>query len=252
MGGSGAKPIIKIIAAGPAGGGKTSIRAFLVFRCAEQKVVAALEDQDRRASIAAGIQVDRIKYKKCDFDFWDLKSSDGKSWHVMYKGKHGIMFVVDSADKNGLKPAGKVLHKMLRDAHLTGLPVAICANKSDTFDKASLKDVTEIMKLEAITDRKWQVFATSTKDGDGLEAVLDWLYNSISPMLGKPASVTGTLAVTITPAVKTSSKPAAPAAATSSASGATAPEQTSGGSPNATASGDKGAAAATTKSDSKV
>jgi len=250
MGGSGAKPTIKIIAAGPAGGGKTSIRAFLVFRCAEQKVVNALEDQDRRASIAAGIQVDRIKYKKCDFDFWDLKSSDLKSWHVMYKGKHGIMFVVDSADKGGLKLAGKLLHKTLRDPHLTGLPVAICANKSDSFEKATLKEITDLMKLEVVTDRKWQIFATSTKDGDGLEAVLDWLYSTISPMLGKPASATGVLAVTVTPALKTSSSPkTSPAAA---AAATPTPDQTSGSSSSATTAAPPAKAAAAAPSDSKV
>jgi len=207
--------------------------------------------------------VDRIKYKKCNFDFWDLKSTDQKSWHVMYKGKHGMIFVVDSADKNNLKPAGKLLHRMLRDPHLTGLPVAICANKSDAFDKATLKEVSDLMKLEAITDRKWQVFATSTKDGDGLESVLDWLYSSIFPMLGKAAGASGTLAVTVTPAVKASSSspktsargaaaPAVPENTASGGSGGTTPTTTTVTPVVVAASASSSDAKATTSSASKV
>eukprot|EP01083_Nonionella_stella_P152893 490550_1 len=150
-----------------------------------------------------GLTVEQVEYKDKNIDFtvWDvgyrpIGKGDriGLSWRHYYKNIQGIIFVVDSNDReriddtsplfkdkyNITMPAKEELHGMLQDDELRDAVLLVLANKQDLPNSMSINEVSERLQLNSIRNRAWHIQSTCAKTGDGLYEGLDWLSNALN------------------------------------------------------------------------
>ncbi|KAG9337071.1 hypothetical protein JZ751_029839 [Albula glossodonta] len=100
---------------------------------------------------------------------------------ILYKlklGEIGLIFVVDSNDRERTQEASEELQKMedeLRDAVLL-----VFANKQDLPNAMPISEMTDKLGLQMLRSRTWYVQATCATQGTGLYEGLDWLSDQLS------------------------------------------------------------------------
>ena len=82
---------------------------------------------------------------------WDVGGQARKLWKHYYDKVDGLIFVVDSNDRDRLSIVKEELMKILVEPGLEGVPILIMANKQDVEGAA---DVDEIVKHLGIDDLK--------------------------------------------------------------------------------------------------
>merc|ERR1719282_2189031 len=128
-----------------------------------------------------GFNVETVEYKNISFTVWDVGGQDKirPLWRHYYTNTQGIIFVVDSNDKERLGEASAELSRMLQEEDLRDSILLVFANKMDLPGAASVSQVAESLQLHGMKTRKWHVQATCAATGDGLYEGLDWLSNEM-------------------------------------------------------------------------
>lgn len=100
-------------------------------------------------------------------------------WRHYFQNTQGLIFVVDSSDKERVELAKEELHKMLSEEELRDAIVLVFANKQD-LGVMSVAEVTEKMGLHTLRGRDWYIQGTCALSGDGLYDGLDWLSKTVA------------------------------------------------------------------------
>jgi len=129
-----------------------------------------------------GFNVETVKYKNIQFTVWDMGGQDKirNLWRVYLKGSAGIIFVLDSSDKQRLTEAKYELTKLLEEEDLKDAHVLVLANKQDVPGALSANDIKVGLGLHEITSHEWFIQMTVATKGEGLFQGLDWLAGQIS------------------------------------------------------------------------
>lgn len=120
-----------------------------------------------------------MTYKNVKFNVWDVGGQDKirPLWRHYYTGTQGLVFVVDSQDRERIDEAKQELHRILSDREMKECLLLVFANKQDlpggaydlgprepviisysTLDLAmSPAEVTEQLGLHRMRDRSWYV-----------------------------------------------------------------------------------------------
>ena len=124
-----------------------------------------------------GFNVETLDYKGLNFTVWDVGGQDKIRvlWKHYYQNTDGLIFVVDSNDRDRIEDAAEELKKMLAEEELKDCAVLVMANKQDLNGALSPNDVTDKMGMEQLEGRSWFVQGTSAVTGQGLKEGLDWL-----------------------------------------------------------------------------
>lgn len=136
-----------------------------------------------------------LEYKHIRVDSWDVGGS-GKFrplWRHNYQTIRGVIFVVDSADRERLYDcsngpsifAKSELDSMLAEEELRDAVLLVFANKQDLPQAAKVAEVTERLGLSKLRNRQWYIQGSSALSGDGLFEGLEWMVNTISKKKGK-------------------------------------------------------------------
>ncbi|KAL7057239.1 hypothetical protein AAHC03_019191 [Spirometra sp. Aus1] len=99
---------------------------------------------------------------------------------LLYKLKLGLVFVVDSNDRERIDEAREELQGMLNEDELRDAALLVFANKQDLPNAMPASEITQRLGLTALHGRKWYVQATCATSGTGLYEGLDWLSNTLS------------------------------------------------------------------------
>ncbi|XVE49245.1 hypothetical protein DITRI_Ditri01bG0067300 [Diplodiscus trichospermus] len=131
-----------------------------------------------------GFNVETIEYKNICFDIWDIggQSKIRPLWKHYFLNVQGIIFVVESNDRERISEARKELHWSLSDNELTNAPLLVFANKQDLENAMTATEVADKLGLHCLGQRPWYIRSTSAHTGCGLYEGLDWLSNNISNM----------------------------------------------------------------------
>ena len=123
-----------------------------------------------------GFNVETVEYKNIRFTVWDVGGQDKirPLWRHYYQNTQGLIFVVDSNDRDRMEDAREELKKMLDEDELRDAIVLVFANKQDLPKAMSAAEVTDALKLHSL-HRPWFIQATCATHGDGLYEGLDWL-----------------------------------------------------------------------------
>ena len=136
-----------------------------------------------------GFNVETVEYKNISFTVWDVGGQDKirPLWRHYYQNTQGIIFVVDSNDReriddtqgaeNGAKDE---LHRMLAEDELRDAVLLVFANKQDLPNAMSVNEITEKLGLSQLRNRTWYIQACCATTGDGLYEGLDWLSQTLS------------------------------------------------------------------------
>ena len=90
-----------------------------------------------------GFNVEQVDYKNISFTVWDVGGQDKirPLWRHYYQNTEGLIFVVDSNDKDRIDAAREELQKMLQEDELKDSVVLVFANKQDLSTAATAADV---------------------------------------------------------------------------------------------------------------
>ncbi|KUF97230.1 JmjC domain-containing protein 4 [Phytophthora nicotianae] len=109
-----------------------------------------------------GFNVETVEYKNISFTVWDVGGQDKirPLWRHYYQNTQGLIFVVDSNDRDRVDAARDELHRML--------------NEDELRDSVLLVDDGQV-GLHGLRHRQWFIQACCATTGDGLYEGLDWL-----------------------------------------------------------------------------
>ena len=129
-----------------------------------------------------GFNVEQVDYKNIPFTVWDVGGQDKirPLWRHYYQNTEGLIFVVDSNDKDRIDAAREELQKMLQEDELKDSVVLVFANKQDLPNAMSAPEVTEMLGLHNLRMRKWFIQAACATTGDGLYEGLEWLKDTLN------------------------------------------------------------------------
>ncbi|XKL65795.1 hypothetical protein PGB90_009215 [Kerria lacca] len=129
-----------------------------------------------------GFNVESVEYKNICFTVWDVGGQDKirPLWRHYFQNTQGLIFVVDSNDRDRISEAEKELHNMLREDELRDAVLLVFANKQDLPNAMTASELTEKLGLGHLRNRQWFIQATCATQGQGLYEGLDWLSNELS------------------------------------------------------------------------
>lgn len=128
-----------------------------------------------------GFNVETVEYKNISFTVWDVGGQDKirPLWRHYYQNTQGIIFVVDSNDRDRISEAREELLRMLNEDELRDALLLVFANKQDLPNSMTAAEITEKLGLHSIRQRPWYIQATCATSGDGLYDGLEWLSTNL-------------------------------------------------------------------------
>ncbi|KAM7389240.1 hypothetical protein PAMP_023230 [Pampus punctatissimus] len=76
-----------------------------------------------------------------------------KAWRELCGEAHGIIFVVDSSDRQRIKEVKEVLADLLKQPRVAGKPILVLANKQDKMNALLGSELIEILSLERLVNQ---------------------------------------------------------------------------------------------------
>ncbi|CAE7237114.1 ARF1 [Symbiodinium pilosum] len=127
-----------------------------------------------------GFNVETVEYRNINFTVWDIGGQDKirKLWRYYLQGTDGLIFVVDSSDRDRINDAQEELQSILAQPEMEKTVLLVLANKQDLPNAMSTSEVTQALELQKLR-HKWFIQATSAPTGDGLYEGLDWLSSTL-------------------------------------------------------------------------
>ncbi|XP_030634537.1 ADP-ribosylation factor 3b isoform X1 [Chanos chanos] len=140
-----------------------------------------------------GFNVETVEYKNISFTVWDVGGQDKirPLWRHYFQNTQGLIFVVDSNDRERVNEAREELMRMLAEDELRDAVLLVFANKQVSFslylsilfidlpNAMNAAEITDKLGLHSLRHRNWYIQATCATSGDGLYEGLDWLANQL-------------------------------------------------------------------------
>ncbi|KAG0267433.1 Arf GTPase arf1 [Mortierella polycephala] len=128
-----------------------------------------------------GFNVETVEYKNISFTVWDVGGQDKirPLWRHYYQNTEGIIFVVDSNDRDRVNEARDELLRMLNEDELRDSLILVFANKQDLPNAMNAAELTDKLGLHSLRQRQWYIQATCATSGDGLYEGLEWLSSNL-------------------------------------------------------------------------
>ena len=149
-----------------------------------------------------GFNVETVEYKNICFTVWDVGGQDKirPLWRHYFQNTQGLIFVIDSNDRERVTEAQDELTKMvtimwiiiglnlilynflwqLQEDELRDAVLLVFANKQDLPNAMSAAELTDKLGLNQLRGRRWYIQATCATQGHGLYEGLDWLSNELA------------------------------------------------------------------------
>ncbi|KAL3523559.1 hypothetical protein ACH5RR_016393 [Cinchona calisaya] len=127
--------------------------------------------------------VETVEYKNINFTIWDLGGREKVRplWRHFFLNTQGLVFVVDSNDRDRVFEARDELHRMLLlEDELRDAVLLVLANKQDLPNAMNAAEVADKLGLHSLRQRHWYIQSTCATSGEGLYEGLDWLSNNIA------------------------------------------------------------------------
>ncbi|CAK6441575.1 unnamed protein product [Pipistrellus nathusii] len=128
-----------------------------------------------------GFNVETVEYKNISFTVWDVGGQDKIRllWHHYIQNTQGLIFVVDSNDRERVNEAREGLMRMLAEDELRDAVLLVFANKQDLPNAMNAAEITDKLGLHSLRHRNWYIQATCATRGDRLYEGLDWLSSQL-------------------------------------------------------------------------
>ena len=104
-----------------------------------------------------GFNVETVEYKNIQFTVWDVGGQDKirPLWRHYFQNTQGIIFVVDSNDRDRVVEAREELQRMLNEDELRDALLLVFANKQDLPNAMNAAEITDKLGLHSLRQRAW-------------------------------------------------------------------------------------------------
>nr|XP_036585627.1 ADP-ribosylation factor [Colletotrichum truncatum]KAF6795678.1 ADP-ribosylation factor [Colletotrichum truncatum] len=104
-----------------------------------------------------GFNVETVEYKNIQFTVWDVGGQDKirPLWRHYFQNTQGIIFVVDSNDRDRIVEAREELQRMLNEDELRDAILLVFANKQDLPNAMNAAEITDKLGLHSLRQRAW-------------------------------------------------------------------------------------------------
>merc|ERR1712006_69076 len=129
-----------------------------------------------------GFNVETVEYKNISFNVWDIGGQDKirKLWRYYYANTQGLIFVIDSNDRDRIEDAREELAHMLNEDEMRDAVLLVFANKQDLPNSMTAAEITDKLGLRNMRGRQWFIQSTCATTGDGLYEGLDWMSRTLT------------------------------------------------------------------------
>eukprot|EP00917_Polyrhabdina_sp_WS-2016_P013167 GHVP01028986.1.p1 GENE.GHVP01028986.1~~GHVP01028986.1.p1 ORF type:complete len:182 (+),score=16.19 GHVP01028986.1:25-570(+) len=161
---------VRIVMVGLDGAGKTTI----LYKLKLDDVVTTIP--------TIGFNVETVEYKNISFNVWDIGGQEKirRLWRHYYSNTDGLIFVVDSNDRDRIDDAREELHRMLAEEDLRDAVLLVFGNKQDLPNAMTAAEIIDKLQLHSVRHRNWFIHATCACSGEGLYEGLEWLSSALS------------------------------------------------------------------------
>ncbi|XP_053134131.1 ADP-ribosylation factor-like protein 2 [Hemicordylus capensis] len=139
-------------------------------------------DEIDTISPTLGFNIKTLEHRGFKLNIWDVggQKSLRSYWRNYFESTDGLIWVVDSADRQRLDDCRRELQSLLVEERLAGATLLIFANKQDLPGALSSSAIQEALDLESIHSHHWCIQSCSAFTGENLLAGIDWLLDDIS------------------------------------------------------------------------
>ncbi|KAK3251159.1 hypothetical protein CYMTET_39490 [Cymbomonas tetramitiformis] len=169
------KEKVNVLVVGLDNSGKTTIIERLKL-ASTKKAQAPVE-----VTPTVGFNVDTFSKGSLNFTVFDMSGAGRyrSLWEQYYKDCQAIIYVIDTSDKLRVCVAKDELDLMLKHQELKRVPLLFFANKMDIPSALTPVECAQLLKLDDITDKPWQIVPSNALSGEGLQKGVDWLAEFI-------------------------------------------------------------------------
>lgn len=99
--------------------------------------------------------METVEYKNICFTVWDVGGQDKirPLWRHYFQNTQGLIFVVDSNDRERIAEAEKELQNMLSEDELRDAALLVLANKQDLPNAMTAAELTDNLHLNQLRNR---------------------------------------------------------------------------------------------------
>ena len=99
-----------------------------------------------------GFNVETVEYKNISFTVWDVGGQDKirPLWRHYFQNTQGLIFVVDSNDRERVNEAREELMRMLAEDELRDAVLLVFANKQDLPNAMNAAEITDKLGLHSL------------------------------------------------------------------------------------------------------
>jgi small GTP-binding protein len=130
-----------------------------------------------------GFNVETVEYKNVRMNVWDVGGQDKirKLWRYYFQGAEGLIFVLDSSDRDRIQDAREELERLISAEELRDVVVLVLANKQDLPGAFTSAEAAEKLGLFSLPSRtQWHVQPACATKGEGLYEGLEWLTKALA------------------------------------------------------------------------
>ncbi|WAR19394.1 ARF-like protein [Mya arenaria] len=108
--------------------------------------------------------------KGLELTVWDMGGQERMRplWRMYLRGTDGVMFVVDSGDRERIPEAKEELLRLLDTQEMKNVPLVVIANKQDLPGAVDAKDMTKRLQLPQMSARPWVIHSACATTGEGI------------------------------------------------------------------------------------
>nr|XP_043639949.1 ADP-ribosylation factor-like [Erigeron canadensis] len=105
-----------------------------------------------------GFNIETVEYNNINFVVWDVGAYDMRRqimWRHYFQNTKGLIYVVDSNDRDRIDEARDELHKMLKEDQIKDAELLVFANKQDLPNAMNSAEITDKLGLHSLQHRNW-------------------------------------------------------------------------------------------------
>ncbi|KAK6171412.1 ADP-ribosylation factor-like protein 4C [Patella vulgata] len=122
------------------------------------------------------------KVKGVSFTIWDIGGKDNMRplWKSYLRSADGIIFVIDSSDKERMEEAKIELNKFVKSHNTSKLPTLVIANKQDLQEALDPEEIEKMLSIQEISmSHPLHFLPACAVTGEGLSEAMDIMYEMI-------------------------------------------------------------------------
>ena len=130
--------------------------------------------------LTIGFNVETLDYKGMAITVWDVGGQDKIRvlWKHYYHNTDGLIFVVDSTERESLEDVAYEIKKMVDEEELRFCPILVWANKQDLNTALPPGEIVERLNMGQYSKKLWLVQGSSGTTGQGLKEGIDWIQEN--------------------------------------------------------------------------